>query len=144
VQDQTVADIVFGKLLSGGQTCIAHRLRERTTRPLALYYFGDNDADRRRVLDRTTSGNVTINGTIMHVGQDDLPFGGVGARRDGQVPRDRGLPDAQPPQGHLRAGSRWNSTRLLRAPSASVPMLSSTSSFDDLAGGHRRRRRVPP
>jgi coniferyl-aldehyde dehydrogenase len=23
VQDQTVADIVFGKLLSGGQTCIA-------------------------------------------------------------------------------------------------------------------------
>jgi len=31
------------------------------------------------VLDRTTSGNVTINGTIMHVGQDDLPFGGVGA-----------------------------------------------------------------
>jgi coniferyl-aldehyde dehydrogenase len=26
-----------------------------------------------------TSGNVTINGTIMHVGQDDLPFGGVGA-----------------------------------------------------------------
>jgi len=64
--------------------------------------------------------------------------------RDGQVPRDRGLPDTQPPQGHLRAGSRWNSTRLLRAPSASVPMLSSTSSFDDLAGGHRRRRRLPP
>ena len=48
-------------------------------RPLALYYFGDDDADRRKVLDRTTSGNVTINGTIMHVAQDDLPFGGVGA-----------------------------------------------------------------
>ena len=47
-------------------------------RPLALYYFGDDDADRRKVLDRTTSGNV-INGTIMHVAQDDLPFGGVGA-----------------------------------------------------------------
>jgi aldehyde dehydrogenase family protein len=25
-------------------------------RPLALYYFGDDDADRRKVLDRTTSG----------------------------------------------------------------------------------------
>ena len=48
-------------------------------RPLALYYFGDDDADRHKVLDRTTSGNVTINGTIMHVAQDDLPFGGVGA-----------------------------------------------------------------
>ena len=38
-------------------------------RPLALYYFGDDDADRRKVLDRTPSGNVTINGTIMHVAQ---------------------------------------------------------------------------
>jgi hypothetical protein len=41
--------------------------------------IGGDDADRRKVLDRTTSGNVTINGTIMHVAQDDLPFGGVGA-----------------------------------------------------------------
>jgi coniferyl-aldehyde dehydrogenase len=40
-------------------------------RPLALYYFGDDNADRRKVLDRTTSGNVTINGTIMYVAQDD-------------------------------------------------------------------------
>jgi coniferyl-aldehyde dehydrogenase len=28
-------------------------------RPLALYYFGSDDADRRKVLSRTTSGNVT-------------------------------------------------------------------------------------
>jgi acyl-CoA reductase-like NAD-dependent aldehyde dehydrogenase len=32
-------------------------------RPLALYCFGDDGPDRRKVLDRTTSGNVTINGT---------------------------------------------------------------------------------
>ena len=32
-----------------------------------------------KVLSRSTSGNVTINGTIMHIAQDDLPFGGVGA-----------------------------------------------------------------
>jgi coniferyl-aldehyde dehydrogenase len=29
-------------------------------RPLALYYFGENGPERREVLDRTTSGNVTI------------------------------------------------------------------------------------
>jgi acyl dehydratase len=46
-------------------------------RPLALYYFGGDNEDRRKVLSRTTSGNVTINGTIMHVAQDDLPFGGL-------------------------------------------------------------------
>ena len=45
-------------------------------RPLALYYFGPEGAERRTVLDRTTSGNVTVNGTLMHYVQDDLPFGG--------------------------------------------------------------------
>jgi len=34
---------------------------------------------QRKVLDGNTSGNFTINRTIMHVAQDDLPFGGVGA-----------------------------------------------------------------
>jgi hypothetical protein len=48
-------------------------------RPLALYYFGGDDADRRKVLSRTTSGNVGINNTLMHYAQDDLPSGDVGA-----------------------------------------------------------------
>jgi coniferyl-aldehyde dehydrogenase len=30
------------------------------------------------VLNNTTSGGVTVNDVIMHVGQEDLPFGGVG------------------------------------------------------------------
>ena len=41
-------------------------------------YFGSDGADQRKVLTGTVSGNVMINGTIMHVAQDDLPFGGVG------------------------------------------------------------------
>lgn len=48
-------------------------------RPLALYLF---DRDRRRirdVLERTVSGGVTVNDTILHIAQDDLPFGGIGA-----------------------------------------------------------------
>jgi coniferyl-aldehyde dehydrogenase len=48
-------------------------------RPLALYYFGNDEAERERVLSRTTSGGVTVNDVVMHVAQDDLPFGGVGA-----------------------------------------------------------------
>jgi coniferyl-aldehyde dehydrogenase len=47
-------------------------------RPLALYVFGPDGPGRRLVLDRTTSGNVVINDTILHYAQDDLPFGGVG------------------------------------------------------------------
>jgi coniferyl-aldehyde dehydrogenase len=47
-------------------------------RPLALYYFGSSATNRSRVLTRTTSGGVTVNGTLLHYVQDDLPFGGVG------------------------------------------------------------------
>jgi coniferyl-aldehyde dehydrogenase len=47
-------------------------------RPLALYYFGHDAAEREHVLSRTTSGGVTVNDVLMHVAQDDLPFGGVG------------------------------------------------------------------
>ena len=84
-------------------------------RPLALYYFGGNDADRRKVLDRTTSGNVTINGTIMHVGQDDLPFGGVGESGMGKYHGIEGFRTLSHPKGIYVQG-RWNSITLLQAP----------------------------
>ncbi|MBI1239638.1 MAG: aldehyde dehydrogenase family protein [Alphaproteobacteria bacterium] len=47
-------------------------------RPLGLYYFGSDATERDRVLSHTTSGGVTVNDVIMHVTQEDLPFGGVG------------------------------------------------------------------
>ncbi|PZR30929.1 aldehyde dehydrogenase family protein, partial [Caulobacter segnis] len=47
-------------------------------RPLALYWFGTDEAERDRVLARTTSGGVTVNDVIFHVAQEELPFGGVG------------------------------------------------------------------
>jgi len=84
-------------------------------RPLALYYFGDDDADRRKVLDRTTSGNVTVNGTIMHVGQDDLPFGGIGESGMGQYHGIEGFRTLSHAKGVFVQG-RWNSINLLRPP----------------------------
>lgn len=47
-------------------------------RPLGLYYFGDDANEEERVLTHTTSGGVTVNDVVMHVAQEDLPFGGVG------------------------------------------------------------------
>jgi coniferyl-aldehyde dehydrogenase len=47
-------------------------------RPLGLYYFGTDQAERDRVVDRTTSGGVTVNDVVMHVAQEELPFGGIG------------------------------------------------------------------
>jgi coniferyl-aldehyde dehydrogenase len=47
-------------------------------RPLALYYFGNDSGPRDRVLNETVAGGVTINDTILHIAQEELPFGGVG------------------------------------------------------------------
>jgi coniferyl-aldehyde dehydrogenase len=47
-------------------------------RPLALYHFDHDAARTERVLDRTIAGGVTINDTLMHFAQSELPFGGVG------------------------------------------------------------------
>jgi aldehyde dehydrogenase (NAD+) len=45
---------------------------------LALYYFGENGDNIRRVLRHTSSGGACINDTIMHIANENLPFGGVG------------------------------------------------------------------
>lgn len=47
-------------------------------RPLALYYFDKDRARCAEVLSRTVSGGASVNDTILHVAQEDLPFGGVG------------------------------------------------------------------
>lgn len=47
-------------------------------RPLALYLFSRRQGTRDEVLARTTSGGVSLDDTLLHYLQDDLPFGGVG------------------------------------------------------------------
>jgi acyl-CoA reductase-like NAD-dependent aldehyde dehydrogenase len=47
-------------------------------RPLALYYFGHDRRQINQVLDETVAGGVSINETLLHISQEDLPFGGVG------------------------------------------------------------------
>jgi coniferyl-aldehyde dehydrogenase len=47
-------------------------------RPLALYCFSRDRTTQERVLQRTLSGGVTLNGTLLHIAQESLPFGGVG------------------------------------------------------------------
>lgn len=44
-------------------------------KPLAFYYFGKKGD---KVLRNTSSGGACINDTIMHIVNDNIPFGGVG------------------------------------------------------------------
>jgi uncharacterized protein YndB with AHSA1/START domain len=84
-------------------------------RPLALYYFGSSAANRREVLERTTSGGVTVNGTLLHYPQEDLPFGGVGASGLGRYHGLEGFRTFSHPKAVFRA-RRWNGGALLRPP----------------------------
>jgi coniferyl-aldehyde dehydrogenase len=73
---------IFGPILpvrsySGGVDSAIDEVNRRD-RPLGLYYFGPDETERRRVLDRTISGGVTIDDVVFHVSMEDLPFGGVG------------------------------------------------------------------
>jgi coniferyl-aldehyde dehydrogenase len=60
-------------------------------RPLALYYFGEDQAESEQLLARTHSGGVTFNDVIFHFSMDDLPFGGVGASGIGAYHGHRGF-----------------------------------------------------
>jgi acyl-CoA reductase-like NAD-dependent aldehyde dehydrogenase len=98
-------------------------------RPLALYLFDHDRARIRQVLKHTHAGGVVINDTLLHVVQDSLPFGGVGASGMGQYHGHHGfltfstlkpvlyqarlnaMPLLRPPYGRLL---RWLQTWMIR------------------------------
>ncbi len=47
-------------------------------KPLALYIFAENKAKIEYILKNTSSGGVSINDTVSHIINQNLPFGGVG------------------------------------------------------------------
>jgi len=47
--------------------------------PLALYWFDHDDARTRQAVQELPAGGITVNDTLLHIAQESLPFGGVGA-----------------------------------------------------------------
>lgn len=73
-------------------------------RPLALYCFSQDDERHRRVLERTLSGGVTLNGTLMHIAQESLPFGGVGPSGIGAYHGEEGFKRFSHARGVYKVG----------------------------------------
>ena len=84
-------------------------------RPLALYYFGEDGAECRAIMQRTTSGGFGVNNTLLHAGQDDLPFGGVGASGMGAYHGIEGF-RAMSHGKAVFVQPRWSLLNLLHAP----------------------------
>jgi aldehyde dehydrogenase (NAD+) len=47
-------------------------------KPLALYVFTNDAAVEEKVVAGTSSGGVCVNGTLLHIANPAMPFGGVG------------------------------------------------------------------
>ncbi len=78
---RVMTEEIFGPILpikTYGQTAEALAYINAHPRPLGLYYFGADTGEQETVLNGTISGGVTVNDVIMHVAQEDLPFGGIG------------------------------------------------------------------
>lgn len=83
--------------------------------PLAMYYF-DYDGNRiRRVLNECAAGGVTINDTILHIGQENLPFGGVGPSGMGHYHGEEGF-NTFSKRKAVFVQSRLNGLRLFKPP----------------------------
>lgn len=84
-------------------------------RPLALYYFGYDRAEQRRVLRDTHSGGVCLNDTLLHVAQDDLPFGGIGPSGMGHYHGREGFLTFSKAKG-VFIKQRFNAARMVYPP----------------------------
>lgn len=51
---------------------------QNKTKPLALYLFSTNNSNQDKVMRNLQFGGGCINDTIAHLGNIDLPFGGIG------------------------------------------------------------------
>ena len=84
-------------------------------RPLALYYFGYNKGEQNRVLHETHSGGVCLNDTLLHVAQDDMPFGGIGPSGMGHYHGHEGFLTFSKAKGVL-VKQRLNAAKLIYPP----------------------------
>ena len=81
VESPLMSEEIFGPLLpvlTVDSIGDAIAFVDRRDHPLALYVFAQDDGVVDEVLARTTAGGVTVNGTIVHLTNPELPFGGVG------------------------------------------------------------------
>ena len=79
--DPVMEDEIFGPILPVlDYTNLSEAIEQINQRPkpLALYIFSRDKQKQQQVLDRTSSGGVCVNDTVMQVGVPELPFGGVG------------------------------------------------------------------
>ncbi len=89
-----MTDEIFGPLLpiiAYDNFDEAFSFVENREHPLALYYFGKDKQNQRRVVHTLIYGGGCINDTVLHLSNPHLPFGGVGASGMGKYHAKEGF-----------------------------------------------------
>ncbi len=76
-----MAEEIFGPILpilEYDQLSDAIKIVNAHPKPLALYFFSSNKQNQQRILQEVSYGGGCFNDIIMHLGNPELPFGGVG------------------------------------------------------------------
>jgi aldehyde dehydrogenase (NAD+) len=76
-----MAEEIFGPILpilEYDQLSEAIAFVNAQAKPLALYFFSSNKQNQERIIQETSYGGGCFNDIIMHLGNPELPFGGVG------------------------------------------------------------------
>lgn len=80
-EDPVMKEEIFGPVLPiltySSLDEVIDQINDRP-KPLALYYFGENEVDQQRILHSISFGGGCINDTLYHIINPYLPFGGVG------------------------------------------------------------------
>src|SRR5579859_568435 len=87
----------------------------RRDRPLALYWFGTDGTARAQVLAGTIAGGVSVNDTLLHIAQEELPFGGVGPSGQGHYHGEFGFRQFSK-EKPVFVQSRFSGTGIIRPP----------------------------
>lgn len=90
------------------------RIRARP-KPLALYVFSQSRRNVERVLGQTTAGGSCVNNAVIHIGNPNLPFGGVGESGMGHYHGRWGFEAMSHPRAVLRQRT-WAGTHLFFPP----------------------------
>lgn len=81
-EGEAMREEIFGPLLPlvpYDSLAQAQAFVQSRAHPLALYWFDRNAARTEAAVRALPAGGVTVNDTLLHIAQDSLPFGGVGA-----------------------------------------------------------------
>lgn len=96
------------------QTEVIDKVKEGE-KPLSLYIFSKNREEIRTVLQQVSFGGGCVNETIMHIGNENMPFGGVGESGIGSYHGRDGF-DTFSHKKSMLIKSSWFNIDLLKPP----------------------------